>query len=223
MNNKFLVKLILCLLFLCFHVSTCAEEVTYKNGKKLAGKIIKEDNEAVWLEVPFLNGKLVRKIVKSEVTVSEANEFQIPNTSETQKLYYENSMNVEIPKEWRFYKNFESSKIYLIDADDNPYGKYRILVTICSYSLPESINLEKFFNLEVLAMEKSRQKIGKKGIAVINGINMQWMKYYIESGPVFRYETLKDNRACVFDIAAGPEGPVSLPDTWDAIVNKIKF
>jgi hypothetical protein len=223
LNNKILVQLIVFFLFICFFASASADEVNLKDGKTLKGEIIREDNETISLETTFLNGKLVRKIPKSEIIVSEVNELKPQNTSDAQKLYFDNNIVIGIPKEWKFYKNSEFAKLYWIEANDNPYGKFRLLVTIDTYSLPQSVKLEQFFGIEILGMEKSMQRIKEKGYVVVNGINMQCIKYYIEAGIVYRYSTLKDHRAYRFDFAAGPEGPKSLPDTYDEIVKKIKF
>ena len=223
-------------------VPAYAEVVQLKDGKTLTGKIIKEDNEATWLEINFLNGKLVRKIEKSEIASTEAikserisalNLTEVnrlsrslkdepQNISETQKVYFAQNKIIEIPKKWKFVMPFEFAKIYGIEADDNPYGKYELLITFGTTYLAGPISLDKFFEDQFLGQERSNKKIEKRGYSVINGVKMQWLKIQNKGNISFRYTTWKNDQYYIFEIAADKITP-SFPDTYDAIISKIKF
>lgn len=239
-----------CLVMLCnvYSGAIFAETIQLKDGNTLQGKIMKEDNEVIWLEIPFLNGKLVRKILKSdikpwEVTVLEKKYLPQPqennlsanvssaeskNNPDTQKCYFGNIL-VEIPKEWRLFKVMDTGvQIFLIESDDNPYGNFRLFAAIDILSIkdapaPHPANLEQLLEMEVAVNNILPYKMIKSGYSVVNGMKMGWILSFVKDMKRFVYIYFKNDN--IYHIAlSSPDIEISsYKNQFDSIISKIKL
>jgi len=73
-GKKLILKYLLIILSLALLPMARAETVNLKNGNSFDGRIVKEDDEAVWLEFAVGVGKGETKILKSEIATIEADE-----------------------------------------------------------------------------------------------------------------------------------------------------
>ncbi len=240
MNRNILAQLMFTFFIFVFLVSASAEVIQLKDGRTLNGKIVNEDDQTIWVEVYFLNGKLVQKVLRSDVVSAESNnleknspvqligvapsqivsESKPDNNFETQKYYLEKAgFSVEVPKEWKYLKNYD---IFIIAPQNNHYGNFTLTVAIAITPASQNVSLEEMFQGLLTIYKKRGSIINKTGNSVINGINARWVKLYNDTGTtLFQYSILKKD--WIYMIDCGVNKAPFIPENFDDIISKIKI
>jgi hypothetical protein len=220
-----------------------AESVKLKNGNTLRGKIIKEDDEAIWLETAYSTGKGVAKIKKTEieeyVSIKKTEQnfelkpaFVAPIDPKRKSFGFpDGAFSLEIPEGYKVdpEATHEDPKTLARTAaflKEYKGLEYTTRVVIDFRPLSQSVALDKYFSGFINELKKKDAglfyKVASQGDTRIFNLPAKWVIYLGHSKSIYTV-VLKGQRAYVLECSTTAKSFDQHKAEFDQIVKSAKF
>jgi hypothetical protein len=220
-----------------------AESVKLKNGNTLRGKIIKEDEEAIWLETVYSSGKGVVKIKKTEIEEyasikkTEQNfELKPAFLAPTEPIrksfgFPDGAFSLEIPEGYKVDpeatredpKTLSRTAAYLKEYKGLDYTT-RVVINF--RSLSQTVTLDKYFSDFINELKRRDAglfyKVASQGDTRISNLPAKWIIYLGHSQSIYTV-ALKGQRAYLFECSTTAKSFDQHKAEFDQIVKSARF
>jgi hypothetical protein len=214
-----------------------AESVKLKNGNTLRGRIVREDEAAIWLETSYSAGKGVAKINKTEIEeyastkkteqAFEPNSAFVEPTDAKRKSFGfpDGAFSLEIPEGYKVdleatredLKTLARTAAFLKEYKSQDYTT-RVMIDF--RPLSQSFTLDEYFSDFVNRLKQRDAglfyKVVSQGDTRISNLPAKWMIYLGHSNSIY-IVALKGQRAYVLECSA----PTKLFDQHKAEFDQI--
>ena len=220
-----------------------AESVKLKNGNTLRGRIIREDEEAIWLETSYSTGKGVAKIKKTEIEESasirkteqnfelKAADLEPPDTKRKNFGFPDGAFSLEIPEGYKIDPEATREDPRTLARTTAFFKEYKDLdyttrVVIDFRPLSQSVTLDKYFSDFVNELKHRDAglfyKVASRGDTRISNLPAKWMIYLGHSKSIYTV-ALKGQRAYVLECSTTTKSFDQHKAEFDQIVKSARF
>lgn len=220
-----------------------AESVKLKNGNTLRGKIIREDEEAIWLETSYSTGKGVAKIKKTEIeeyaSTKKAEQAFEPRPSflesaESRRKSFgfpDGAFSLEIPEGYKIDPEATREDSKTLARTAAFFKEYKSLdyttrVVIYFRPLSQYFTLDRYFTDFINELKRRDAglfyKVASQGDTRIFGLPAKWMIYLGHSKSIYTV-ALKGQRAYVLECSTTEKLFDQHKAEFDQIVKSVRL